>query len=96
MKRDLLNETAIAGALEKLRHWERKGNLIRRTVKCRDFVDALSVTVKIGFAAEKLDHHPDIDIRYNSVHVSLSTHSAGGITAFDIELARRIDELVGQ
>lgn len=59
----------------------------------KDFADALSYVNAVGALAEEANHHPDIDIRWNEVTLRLSTHSAGGITASDLALARRIDTL---
>jgi 4a-hydroxytetrahydrobiopterin dehydratase len=50
--------------------------------------------VRIGFAAEKMDHHPDVDLRWRTLHLTLVSHSAGGVTELDLELARRIDALL--
>jgi 4a-hydroxytetrahydrobiopterin dehydratase len=59
----------------------------------RVFADALAYVNAVGALAEEMDHHPDIDIRWNRVTLRLSTHSAGGITEADLELGRRIDAL---
>lgn len=55
-----------------------------------DFAAALAFVIAVGAEAEEMDHHPDIDIRWNTVTLVLSTHSAGGLTQLDIELAHRI------
>jgi 4a-hydroxytetrahydrobiopterin dehydratase len=59
----------------------------------RDFADALAYVNAVGELAERANHHPDIDIRWNAVTLRLSTHSAGGITQADLDLAGRIDAL---
>lgn len=73
--------------------WERQGAQIVTTHRGRDFADALAFVDAVGALAEAMDHHPDIDIRFNVVTLRLSTHSAGGITHLDLDLARQIDEL---
>ena len=74
--------------------WEHTGSELVKVVKKADFVAAMAVVNDIARVAEQLDHHPDIDIRWNTVTLRLSTHSAGGITNKDIDLARRIDALL--
>lgn len=62
-----------------------------RTVVLGDFKEAMGFTVRVALAAEVLDHHPDIDIRWNKVTLVLSTHSAGALTGLDRSLAETID-----
>jgi 4a-hydroxytetrahydrobiopterin dehydratase len=73
--------------------WEREGDELVTTVELRDFAAALAFVNAVGAAAEAANHHPDIDIRWNKVHLVLSTHSAGGLTVLDIALAAAIDRL---
>ena len=73
--------------------WERVGDELVTTVELRDFDAALAFVNAVGAAAEAANHHPDIDIRWNKVHLVLSTHSAGGLTVLDIALAAAIDRL---
>jgi 4a-hydroxytetrahydrobiopterin dehydratase len=73
--------------------WERVGDELVTTVELRDFAAALAFVNAVGAAAEAANHHPDIDIRLNKVHLVLSTHSAGGLTVLDIALAAAIDRL---
>ena len=70
--------------------WENNGKEITRTYKFKDFAEALAFVNKVAGLAEAADHHPDIDIRWNKVRLTLSTHSAGGLTAKDFALARQI------
>jgi 4a-hydroxytetrahydrobiopterin dehydratase len=74
-------------------HWTREGDVLVTTVKLHDFPAALAFVNAIGAAAEAANHHPDIDIRWNTVHLVLSTHSAGGLTVRDLALAGVIDRL---
>jgi 4a-hydroxytetrahydrobiopterin dehydratase len=88
-----VNENQIDARLNSLQNWRRKGNEIVKTFEFRDFVHAMGFVNAVALSAEKANHHPDIDIRWNKVTLSLSTHSAGGLTERDFELARTIDEL---
>ena len=73
--------------------WHLLGGRLVKTVKCRDFPGALAYVGEVGALAEEADHHPDIDIRYNRVTLSLITHDSDGITRRDLDLAERIDAL---
>lgn len=89
-----LSEAEITAALDELPEWAREGDTIVRTVTHPDFGAALAWVVRVGCIAEKVDHHPDIDVRYNRVTLQLWTHTTGGITTSDIDLAKRIDKTV--
>ena len=89
----LLNEDKILSQLEQLKGWSRDGKEIRRLIEFADFVRAMAFVNSVALLAEKFNHHPDIDIRWNKVLLALSTHSAGGITELDFKLAKAIDEL---
>ena len=69
--------------LASLAGWELTGNAIQRQFTLRDFAEAISFVVRLGFAAEAADHHPDILINYKRVTLTFSTHSAGGLTDKD-------------
>jgi len=86
-----LDEPAITEALRRTPGWERAGAEIRRTYRFRDFREALAFVNRVGGLAEAAGHHPDIDIRYNTVTLALTTHDAGGLSAKDFDLARAID-----
>lgn len=74
--------------------WTQAGNALTRTLRRADFIDALALALEIGKLAEAADHHPDIDIRHRTVHLSLSTHDAGHtVTAKDYTLAQKINDL---
>lgn len=89
----ILDDAQVREALSALDGWDRDGDEIVRDLKFGTFRDAVTFVVRVSYEAEAANHHPDIDIRYNHVHVALSTHSEGGITASDIELAHAIDRL---
>jgi len=80
--------------LASLPAWEVESGELVRTVACKDFPDALALVNRVGLLAEAAGHHPDIDIRYNRVRLALVTHSAGGLTAKDFDLAAEIDKVV--
>ena len=73
--------------------WQRDGEAIRRQFKFDDFLGSIDFVNRITPVAEEMNHHPDLTISWNTVTVSLSTHSQGGLTDNDFELAREIDEL---
>jgi 4a-hydroxytetrahydrobiopterin dehydratase len=85
----------IKAALATVPAWRRQRGAIRRTYEFADFVAAMKFVNAVARAAEKAGHHPDIEIRWNKVTLTLTTHDAGGLTARDFELARRCDRLAG-
>ena len=91
MKKIASAEIRAAGA--GVPQWRRKGAAITRTFEFADFVAAMKFVNVVARAAEKACHHPDIDIRWNKVTLTLSTHSAGGLTAKDFALAAKCDAL---
>ena len=74
-------------------HWTREGDVLVTTVKLHDFAAALAFVNAVGAAAEAANHHPDIDIRWNTVRLALTTHDSGGITLLDLALAGVVDRL---
>lgn len=89
-----LPRAAIATSLARLPAWRRvRGPAISRTFEFTDFPAALRFINAVGRAAEKAEHHPDIDIRWNKVTLTLTTHDAGGLTTRDFDLAARCDQL---
>jgi len=79
--------------LTTLSGWQIDSGELVKTFQFKDFLAALHFVNLVGEAAEAAGHHPDIDIRYSRVRLSLVTHDAGGLTAKDFELARRADQL---
>lgn len=77
-----------------LPNWQRTGDAITRMVVFPGFPEAVAFVTRLIEPAESMQHHPDIDVRYNRVVITLSTHDAGGLTASDFTLAARIDALV--
>ncbi|MEA2715407.1 MAG: 4a-hydroxytetrahydrobiopterin dehydratase [Candidatus Parcubacteria bacterium] len=88
-----LDEQAVAKNLKGLPDWERHDEVMKRLFEFEDFERALAFVNKVAEVAKKLDHHPDIDIRYNKVTLTLTTHSAGGLTEKDFLMAREINAL---
>jgi 4a-hydroxytetrahydrobiopterin dehydratase len=90
---DLLTEPQITAELAANPGWTRDGNSIKAVAERADFRDALLYVGAIAYLAERANHHPDITIAWNRVTLTLSTHSAGGLTANDFALARQISSL---
>ncbi len=82
--------------LERVPLWRLRRQVISRTYAFPDFVAALRFVNGVGRAAEKANHHPDIDIRWNKVTLALTTHDAGGLTLKDFDLAARCDSLAAR
>jgi 4a-hydroxytetrahydrobiopterin dehydratase len=85
-----LDEQEITRQLVDLPAWRRDGDTIRATFEARAFLEGIRLVDEVAALAEAMDHHPDIDIRWTQVTFALSTHSAGGLTQRDIELAHQI------
>ncbi|MGY1760664.1 4a-hydroxytetrahydrobiopterin dehydratase [Geodermatophilus sp. SYSU D00779] len=88
-----LSPDELSSALSGLPLWSGDADGIRRSVRLPGFPDAVAALVRIAFVAEQMDHHPDVDLRWRTLHLTLVTHSAGGVTELDVQLARRVDEL---
>ncbi|MBV9468145.1 MAG: 4a-hydroxytetrahydrobiopterin dehydratase [Abitibacteriaceae bacterium] len=86
-----LTQPEVDTALQTLSGWSQTGEEIQKQFQFADFKQAMEFVNRVADAAEAADHHPDIDIRYNKVKIALSTHSEGGITQKDIDLARQIE-----
>ena len=88
-----LSGQEIKQSLRDLRDWKKKGGIISRTFQWKNFLGSIRFVNQVAKAAEKANHHPDIDIRWNKVKLQLTTHDQGGLTAKDIEMAKRCDLL---
>ena len=73
--------------------WRRVGGVLTKTIECATFPDAIALVTAVGQAAEQRDHHPDMYVRYRTLRFALATHSEGGITQADVDLAGGIDGL---
>ena len=89
----LLTEKQVVVQLKATKGWERIGDEIRKTFVRENFVRAMGFVQSVALLAEKMNHHPDIDIRWNRVILALSTHSAGGLTEKDFAMAKQINSL---
>ncbi len=89
-----LEDSEIESRLADLEGWERAGDAIRKAFEHNDFVGSVDFVKAIVAPAEEMGHHPDLSISWDTVEVTITTHSEGGLTANDFELAERIDGLV--
>ncbi|MBB6351336.1 4a-hydroxytetrahydrobiopterin dehydratase [Nonomuraea muscovyensis] len=86
----------IDNKLAEVPEWRREGEEIRRTVTAPDFPTAIRIVDEIAVRAEELNHHPDIDIRWRTLHLALTTHDKGHLTDMDFTLAAAIDRIVAE
>jgi 4a-hydroxytetrahydrobiopterin dehydratase len=91
--RTKLSDIEVQSALKSLPGWRVEGGAIVKTFTFDKFADGIAFVQRIARAADEMDHHPDIDIRYTKIRVALSTHDAGGITGMDTDLAGKINAL---
>ena len=90
----LISNEEIKSNLSSLSSWAQEEKQIAKEFQFKDFAEALSFVNKLGSEAEKVNHHPDIFIHsWNKVRITISTHSEGGITEKDFQLAQKIEEL---
>jgi 4a-hydroxytetrahydrobiopterin dehydratase len=89
----LLGDEEIEARLAELPGWSREGEAIAKGFECGDFVGSVEFVSSLVEPAEAINHHPDLEISWSTVTVRISTHSEGGLTAADFELARRIEAL---
>ncbi len=88
---DILNDESIDGWLKGRKGWQRSGNAITKDFEFPSFRNAIIFVNRVASLADDLDHHPDIDIRYTTVRLTLTTHSADGLTEKDLKLAESVD-----
>ena len=92
--RQPLSDLEIQRALGGLAGWTRRGDTLTKTFSFERFPDGIAFVDRVAKIAEDMNHHPDIDIRYTKVAMTLSTHDAGGITQSDLDLAGRIESVL--
>lgn len=90
----LLSQEEIEKELTNLHGWKLEGKFITKTFEFKTFMAGIMFVNDIAKIAEEQEHHPDIHIRYNKVKLALQTHSEDGVTEWDIELARAIEEFL--
>lgn len=93
--RQKLSDLEIQRALGTLPGWSRRGDTLAKTFTFDRFADGIAFVDRVAKAADEMDHHPDIDIRYTKITTVLSTHDAGGITQSDLDLALKIEASAG-
>ena len=89
----LLRANEVRKKLDRLNGWKYQGRFITKTFVFEEFMDGISFLNRVAKVAESQQHHPDIRIRYTSVKLSIQTHSEGGVTNWDIGLAKAIDKI---
>jgi len=90
-----LTDAELTDALAELNAWEFEDDKLKTTYEFTDFRAAISFIVRLSYYAEDLNHHPELENVYNTVHIALTTHDAGGkVTEKDVELARQIEDFV--
>ena len=92
---EVLSDEEVLSRLGAQPGWKIEDRMLVKTFKFKDFLAALHFVNRLGDAAEAAGHHPDIDIRYNRVRLSLTTHDAGGLTGKDFDLAGEAEKLAG-
>ncbi|MBS1706200.1 MAG: 4a-hydroxytetrahydrobiopterin dehydratase [Armatimonadetes bacterium] len=90
----LLEEDAISELLSRVPGWEYCDGMLKKSFRNLDYCHGILFVNSIAFLAEKLNHHPDLEVRYDEVVVAMTTHDVGGLTSYDFELAARINEIV--
>jgi 4a-hydroxytetrahydrobiopterin dehydratase len=90
-----LAEKEILERLKNLKNWEHKENSLIRFIKFKDFVSAVKFIDLLVPIAEEMEHHPDLELKnYNELTIRLTTHDEGGVTQYDFDLAKRIEDLL--
>jgi 4a-hydroxytetrahydrobiopterin dehydratase len=87
----VLSDEEVEERLRALPEWQRAGSAIRRTYECGDFVGSTDFVAALVEPAESIGHHPDLEVSWDKVTVTITTHSEGGLSAADFELAAEID-----
>lgn len=92
----VLDDDAVDAALgaADLAGWVRDGDVLRRSLRFADFVDAFGFLTRVAMIAERLFHHPEWSNVYNRVEIAITNHDAGGLTELDLEFVRRVNALV--
>jgi|ERR1700722_16209000 4a-hydroxytetrahydrobiopterin dehydratase len=97
MSREQLDRAAVDAAMEQLHgDWTGSTQELRRSIEFADFGTAVEFINRLAPLCEAADHHPDLGLRWRWIDVVLSTHSAGGVTALDVAMARQVDEIAAQ
>ena len=86
-----LNDASINDWLSEQDGWERDGDMITKEFNFDSFRDGIVFVNRVATVADEMNHHPDIDIRYTTITIAMTTHDAGGLTEKDLELAQQVD-----
>ena len=89
----LLSDSEVSARLAGLKGWKREGRFITKSFEFETFMEGIRFLDRTAEVAEKQEHHPDIHVRYTEVTLSIQTHSEGGLTEWDFDLAKAIDEM---
>ena len=90
----LLDDSEIKKRLKTMKGWKHEGKFVTKSFEFESFMDGIAFVSRVAEVAEKEEHHPDIHIRYTNVKLSVQTHSEGGVTEWDLELAEAIEKMV--
>jgi len=91
---DRLSDSQVAEQIKKLPGWEKKGDAIRKVFPFKNYYETMAFVNATAWISHREDHHPDLEVGYNKCVVTYSTHSAGGVTAKDLECAGKLEKLV--
>lgn len=91
--RSKLTDDQVVERMMTVPEWSRSGDSITRTFEAPSFLEGIAFVQQVAEIAEAKDHHPDIDIRYSRVTLTLSTHDQGGLTGWDFDVAEAVDAL---
>lgn len=89
----ILSSAEVKEKLKGIRGWKKKGNSIERLYKFKKYMDGIVFVNRLAELAEKEEHHPDITIVWTTVKVGLTTHDSGGVTNYDISMAKKINKI---
>ena len=87
----LLDDSQISARLKALKGWKHEGNFIEKAFEFPTFMEGIAFVDRVAAVAEAEEHHPDIHIRYSTVTLSVQTHSEGGVTEWDLDLAGAVE-----
>ena len=89
----LLSNSEISARLKRLKGWKHEGEFITKVFEFDRFMDGIDFLNRVAVVAEKEEHHPDIHVRYTTITLSVQTHSEGGVTEWDLDLAEAIEKM---
>jgi len=90
----ILSDSEISGRLKRLKGWKHEGKFITKVFEFGKFMDGEDFVNRVAAVAEKAEHHPDIHVRYTTITLSVQTHSEGGVTEWDVDLAEAIERML--